>query len=1068
MRRLFKNWSKEILQSIVIVLFMLAITLFAMQLQEKQKISYKTYKIGALTESEELKSEIYIVEEGYISRILPETTLRDLKNNLDKENISVYKKTGEQLQDSEFVGTGMKLEIGSKEYKISVIGDLTGNGKIGITDLTQLKLSSLNLLPKLVDEYKKSGDMNNSGSITITDVTRENLALVNLIDVKAPNSFVPEAKSTKDTITVRGETSDSNSGIKEYWFELNTNGWVKNRDTLNNEYVFTGLTTETKYTVRMKVVDNEGNTKITKRVEVETLNEENANISILASPTEWTNQNVLVAVNYNSNVAKETKQISVDNGTTWTAYTEPVTVNKNTVVKARVLNSNGVVLEEQTKQITNIDKLPPKDFTITVETGNNSIKVNAETDDAEATNEYGKSGIKSYKYIIINGIWNWEKETTSTTYTFEGLVQAMQYKIKVVAIDNAGNEYETEITSETTAGVSTLEVDPNGGEWEGSTLVKRFPQDAGGTKTIADPVRTGYTFSGWTLTGEGTFEEGIYTYGVADGKITAKWTPITYTINYNGNGATTGSTVSSKHTYDVSKTLTPNGYRKIYTVTYETNGGTAVDNGTVESTFTGWTSVQNGAKEYNNEQEIMNLTVTDEDTIELYAIWENAVITLPESTKTGYTLVGWYTDNTFKTKAGNAGENYTVTTDGDITLYAKFEYGIYAKLYTDGTLTLSSANDTLTTKTLSKDYGNIYYDNYSLDNPHPWSNNIQSVDILDKIQPTSTAYWFSNCKNITAINNIENLNTSAVTDMSGMFYNCSGLTNIDLSYFNTSNVYEIKYMFYNCSGLTSLDLSNFNIEKLDNFAYMFYNCSGLTSIEVPSGTTEEFCTMEYMFYGCSNLTNLDLSTMHFATDSGNTSMASMFENCTKLKNIKFKSNLSLEAWSTIYMFKNCNKLIDLDLSMFTYCDELASGMFYGCSSLTSLDLSNFKSSLSDYLDTNSMFYECSSLIDLNMSNLSNSINCRNMFYKCSQLRTLNIGNFTAKSCYDFTQMFYGCSSLTRLDLSNFVIRTTDMPGMFYGCSSLTEILVGDGWTTNGANTSNMFGGGCGVSEVTRA
>lgn len=1060
MRKSSKRSSKRIreiaLYSLLIVFAVLSVAIYTMQLQVVQKINIAQYGINALTENGKLQSEIYTIEDGYISRILPETTLRDLKNNLDEENISVYKKTGELLQDNDFVGTGMNLKISGKEYKLSVIGDLTGNGKIGITDLTQLKLFSVGLGPQLVDEYKKSGDINNSGNITITDVTKENLALVNLIDVKAPNSFVPEVKSTKDSITVKGETSDSGSGVKEYWFELNNNGWVQNK---NNEYTFTDLTLETNYTVRMKVVDNEGNAKITKRVEIATLNEENANISIVTNTEDWTNEDVQVAVNYNSNVSKETKQISIDNGITWNDYKGPVKVEKNTVIKARVLNSNGIVLEEEEKTISNIDKLAPKAFDLTVEVGDNNIKVNAQTDDAEETNEYGKSGIKSYKYILINGIWNWEEETTETTYTFENLVKAMQYKIKVIAIDNAGNKYETEIISNTTAGASTLEIDPNGGEWEGSNLLKKFPNDLGETKTISDPVRVGYVFKGWTLTGEGTLENKIYTYGKEDGKITAEWIPITYTVNYNGNGATTGSTISSVHVYDTSKTLTANGYRKTYTVTYETNGGTSVSDGIAESKFSGWSSSENGVKEYYDEQAVRNLTSTDKETIELYALWENATITLPESTKNEYILEGWYTDSTLKTKAGNAGENYTISTEENITLYAKFERAIYAKVYTDGTLTLSSTNETLTTKTLEEDYGNVYKAMCKKDFEHPWSNNIQSVDILNKIQAPETANWFSNCKNLKTINNIENIDTSEVWFMNGMFYNCTGLTNIDLSNFNTKEVKETINMFSNCTGLITLDISNFNISNMEDFSYMFAGCSELTDIKLPMGTTAKYCFTEYMFYGCSKLTILDLSNIsgEFAY------LDSMFENCNNLETIKIMKLTNEKTISMESMFKNCNSLVSLDMSEFELCECGTSSMFYGCSSLVSLNLSNLDVERGA---TDSMFYGCSSLTELNISSLSSSLDCSNMFYGCSQLKTLDISALRGGNAY--RNMFYGCSSLTVLDLSNlYVSGTTDMHSMFYGCTSLTKILVGSNWNTSSCNTTNMFGGNCGVSEVTK-
>lgn len=45
-------------------------------------------------------------------------------------------------------------------------------------------------------------------------------------------------------------------------------------------------------------------------------------------------------------------------------------------------------------------------------------------------------------------------------------------------------------------------------------------------------------------------------------------------------------------------------------------------------------------------------------------------VTLPSPTRTGYTFVGWYSDQSFTNKVGNAGEQYTP--NGDVTLYAKW------------------------------------------------------------------------------------------------------------------------------------------------------------------------------------------------------------------------------------------------------------------------------------------------------------------------------------------------------------------------------------------------------------
>ena len=46
--------------------------------------------------------------------------------------------------------------------------------------------------------------------------------------------------------------------------------------------------------------------------------------------------------------------------------------------------------------------------------------------------------------------------------------------------------------------------------------------------------------------------------------------------------------------------------------------------------------------------------------------------------------------------------------------------------------------------------------------------------------------------------------------MTGMFYNCKSLTNLNLDYFNTQNVNDMERMFNGCSSLININLSNFN------------------------------------------------------------------------------------------------------------------------------------------------------------------------------------------------------------------------------------------------------------------
>jgi len=114
-------------------------------------------------------------------------------------------------------------------------------------------------------------------------------------------------------------------------------------------------------------------------------------------------------------------------------------------------------------------------------------------------------------------------------------------------------------------------------------------------------------------------------------------------------------------------------------------------------------------------------------------------------------------------------------------------------------------------------------------------------------------YWTS----LTTINNLENLNTSEVTDMSVMFTACRSMTSFDLSGLNTAKVTNMEYMF-NSVSVETLDLSSFNTSSVTNMYCMFYNCSNLSTIYVGDGwSTASVTNGTLMFGSCTNLPGFD-------------------------------------------------------------------------------------------------------------------------------------------------------------------------------------------------------------------
>ncbi len=158
--------------------------------------------------------------------------------------------------------------------------------------------------------------------------------------------------------------------------------------------------------------------------------------------------------------------------------------------------------------------------------------------------------------------------------------------------------------------------------------------------------------------------------------------------------------------------------------------------------------------------------------------------------------------------------------------------------------------------------------------------------------------------------NLSTFDTGKVTDMSGMFYGCSGLTSLDVSNFDTRNVTSMRNMFCNCSSLTGLDLGSFITKRVMSMDYMFSGCSGLTELDLTSFETSNVYDMSSMFSGCSALISLDLSSFNTKTVY---TVQLMFENCSSLKTIYASSLFDLRRVEANYyylnMFRGDTKLV---------------------------------------------------------------------------------------------------------------------------------------------------------------
>ena len=304
------------------------------------------------------------------------------------------------------------------------------------------------------------------------------------------------------------------------------------------------------------------------------------------------------------------------------------------------------------------------------------------------------------------------------------------------------------------------------------------------------------------------------------------------------------------------------------------------------------------------------------------------------------------------------------------------------------------------------------------------------------VTPTRTSQWFCYFTNLTSIVGMEYLNTSQVTSMYEMFYDCEQLTSIDLSHFDVGQVTTMQLMFAGCSSLQTVDLSGWQMPALTDMRAAFSSCSALQTVRLDGFYAPKLAYVSDMFNKCGSLTTVDLSTMTAGSISG---ISSMFQECTSLQTVHFGETFNVTR-----------------TTQFTY-------MFYKCPSLQSVDLSSFNPS--EVITLECLFDGCTSLQTVSLGGLCTQIGnnnfygyLNNMFNGCAALTAVDLTGMKTAYVRSMANMFNGCASLTTLDLSPFnTNRVTNMAGMFNGCSLLNSVYVSSAWTTaNVTSSSNMF------------
>ena len=153
-----------------------------------------------------------------------------------------------------------------------------------------------------------------------------------------------------------------------------------------------------------------------------------------------------------------------------------------------------------------------------------------------------------------------------------------------------------------------------------------------------------------------------------------------------------------------------------------------------------------------------------------------------------------------------------------------------------------------------------------------YGNNITKI-VIDPgvIAPKDSSNLFYNFFNVKEFVGLSNLDTSHVTSMNSMFFDCS-VKELDLSDWDTSQVTDMGSMFQKCLNLEKVNVKGWDTTNVTNMVNMFLTCPKLHKLDLSNFETTNLKNSSLMF-GQDAIYDLDIRNF----DSSHASSYELFD-----------------------------------------------------------------------------------------------------------------------------------------------------------------------------------------------
>ena len=580
--------------------------------------------------------------------------------------------------------------------------------------------------------------------------------------------------------------------------------------------------------------------------------------------------------------------------------------------------------------------------------------------------------------------------------------------------------------------------------------------------TLKDPTKTGYTFLGWTYSGQTTPTKTVTIPVGTMGNLsyTANWQVNTYTVTFDANGGSV-SPGSKTVTYDASYTV-PTPTRTGYTFAGWYSGGTKYTGGTWKTasntTLTAsWTAKGSIPYVVNHHKE--NIAGTGYDAPEVQNLTGTADATITPAVKsyTGFTAPSARTvtiapDGTLVVDYYYTRNSYSITfvTNGGAsitTINQKYQSSVTVPNATRTGYTFGGwyTNKTLTTKytgtTISSSNITLYAYWTEENKPSDFTYSGTSAITISAYNGTSTTMWIP-----AYIGGVP-----VTTIPSSAFANKTTLVKAVIPNTVTSIG---SAAFKGCSALETLSIPFVGDKKHDansEYKYTFGYIFGTSSYTGGVSTSQRYMTTsagEGKFNTTSKAYYIPSSLKNIVITGTDYIQYGAFDNCTNIESITLPQTIS-----TIrkYAFYNCTSLkklnssIDGEFIIPSGVKSIGEAAFMYNKKLTTLTIPATVTSIGD-----NAFDECNALSKVN-STTEGTMNL------LPGLKSIG------------TYAFRKNTSLTTIIVPNTVTKIGS--GAFSGCGSLVEItlpFVGDSIKTSSDENKYSFGYIFGTSSYTGA